>query len=108
MLLDHGAKVNVRNSYGSTPLHDAAVGGQSEIVAMLLERGAEIDARDQDSGATPLYNAASWGKLDAVKLLIEKGADVNARNKTGKTPLAAAEENGFTEVAAALRARGAR
>jgi ankyrin repeat protein len=67
-----------------------------------------IDARDRDSGATPLYNAASWGKLDVARLLIEKGADVNARNKSGKTPLAAAEENGFPEIAAALRARAAK
>ena len=91
-------------------------GGDAEVIAdldgrdkeLLLERGAEIDARDEDSGATPLYNAASWGKLDVVKLLIDKGADVTARNKAGKTPLAAAEENGFKEVASALRARGAK
>jgi ankyrin repeat protein len=108
MLLDHGAKVNARNSYGSTPLHDAALSGQRQIVEMLLERGAEIDARDQDSGATPLYNAASWGKLDVVRLLMEKGADINVRTKVGKTPVAAAEENGFPDVAAALRARGAK
>jgi ankyrin repeat protein len=95
MLLDHGAKVNVRNSYGSAPLHDAALGGQREIIEMLLDRGAELDARDEESGATPLYNAASWGKLEVVRLLIEKGADVNARNKAGKTPLSGAERTGL-------------
>ena len=75
---------------------------------MLLDRGAVIDARDTDSGATPLYDAASWGKLEVVKLLLEKGADMNARNQAGKSPLQSAEENGFTEIAALLRARGAK
>jgi len=43
-----------------------------------------------------------------VELLLDRGASVNAANKTGVTPLAAAEKNGFPEIAALLRQRGAR
>jgi ankyrin repeat protein len=43
-----------------------------------------------------------------LELLVARGADVNARNKAGVTPLAAAEKNGFPEVAAILKQHGAR
>ena len=48
------------------------------------------------------------GRLDVVELLLARGADVNAANKAGATPLHAAEANGFDQVAAALKAHGAR
>jgi ankyrin repeat protein len=43
-----------------------------------------------------------------VELLIARGADINAGNKTGVTPLATAEKNGFSETAAVLRQHGAK
>jgi 26S proteasome non-ATPase regulatory subunit 10 len=48
------------------------------------------------------------GRLEVVQLLITRGADVNAANKAGATPLHAAVANGFDQVAAALRAHGAK
>jgi ankyrin repeat protein len=48
------------------------------------------------------------GRLEVVELLLARGADPNAANKAGSTPLHAAVANGFDQVAAALRAHGAR
>jgi ankyrin repeat protein len=78
------------------------------VIQFLLEHGAQIDARDAESGATPLHQAAGWGRLGAVELLLEKGAAVNARNKAGLSPLAAALQNGHTETAELLRSQGAK
>ena len=82
--------------------------GSAKWQPCCIEKGAAIEARDQEAGATPLYHAASWGRLSVVELLLAKGADPNARNKIGATPLQAAATGGFAEIAAALRARGAR
>jgi ankyrin repeat protein len=78
------------------------------VAALLLDHGADREARENESGSTPLYDAASMGRLEVVKLLITRGADVNAANKSGATPLHAAATNGFDQVAAALRAHGAK
>jgi len=55
-----------------------------------------------------LYQAAAWGRSAVVELLIARGGDVNARNKSGTTPLAAAEANGFPEIVKLLKQHGAR
>ena len=88
------------------PLHDAALSGHSEIVQLLLDKGAGIEAKDDESSSTALYHAASWGRREVAALLIEKGANVNARNKAGHTPLHAALANEHKEIAALLKARG--
>jgi 26S proteasome non-ATPase regulatory subunit 10 len=70
---------------GLTPLFDAASRGHVEIAQMLLERGAVIDARDDD-GETSLHMAVEAGRIQVAQLLLKHGADVNARDKSGKTP----------------------
>jgi ankyrin repeat protein len=76
--------VNTRDSRGSTLLMYAAAYGSSGALKLLLERGADVNARNQFD-ATALV----WGANDPAKasLLIGKGADVNARTKAGRTPL---------------------
>lgn len=74
---------------GATPLYLAAYSGIPSIVALLLERGAEVDAATA-SNATPLVAAARWGDTGAVRLLLEHGAAVDHTDRNGCTPLLAA------------------
>ena len=74
------------NKPGWAPLHYAATGGHLEMMRLLLEEHAFIDAQSPN-GTTPLMMAASYGTPDAVKLLIEAGADLNMRNQQGMTAL---------------------
>ena len=56
------------------------------MVLLLINRGAEVDARDE-GGWTPLHYAAVHDSIDVAQLLTEKGAEVDARDKYGDTPL---------------------
>jgi len=64
--------------FGRTTLHLAAMKGYLPIVQMLLEKGMDINARD-NYGWTPLHLAAERGQQAVVKALLERGADVYAR-----------------------------
>ena len=73
-LLDAGVDVNAKFRYGTTALFPACDRGHTEIVKLLLERGAEVNVRDTFYGATPLTWAASKDRVEIVTLLLEKGA----------------------------------
>jgi ankyrin repeat protein len=77
LLLEHGAKIN---HPGWSPLHYAASGPEPELVQLLLDRGAEIDAASPN-GSTALMMAAQYGPEDSVKLLLDRGADPKRRNQ---------------------------
>lgn len=94
-LLSAGAKANVSNRYGATPLSLACTSGNLAIVDRLLAGGADANAALQN-GETPLMTAAKTGRAAVVSALLAKGANPNAREKTrGQTALmwAAAENN---------------
>ena len=97
-----------------TPLIIAAHNGHLNSVKILLQYGADIEARgtlkirDQViEGCTPLWAAAESGRLDVVKLLIEQNADVEGRTSTDSTPLRAAAHEGYLDVVRCLVERGA-
>lgn len=72
------------NKTGWTPLHYAASSGQLEIMKILLEKHAFIDA-ESPNGTTPLMMAAMYGSEAAVKLLLDEGADVMMKNQQNMT-----------------------
>ncbi|MHC4251452.1 MAG: ankyrin repeat domain-containing protein, partial [Planctomycetota bacterium] len=85
--LAEGVAVDARVSrWKRTALGQAAGGGHTEVVKLLLAAGADVNAGDVD-GQTPLHHAVSEGCLEDVELLIEAGANVNAKDRNGTTPL---------------------
>ena len=79
-LLERGAKLN---RPGWTPLHYAASGPEPKVVALLLDRGAVVDAPSPNRG-TPLMMAARYGDEGAVALLLARGASLELRNDRGQ------------------------
>ena len=71
---------------GETLLHQAAYDGNLEVTTLLINQGADANAKSE-SGHTPLHLAAGNTNPGVVALLIDHGADVNAKNQFGQTPL---------------------
>jgi hypothetical protein len=90
------------------PLIIAARNGRSIAVELLINQGADVNARDKSNGATALIVAAREGHLQIVDLLVKKGADVNASDSSGNTALSEALRHQRTEVANLLKAQGAK
>lgn len=107
LLLARGADVNraSQNAQRVAPLHSAVAGGDEGIVADLLARGADVEAR-QDLGFTPLHNAAAEGNETIIRLLLERGADRSAVSDSGATAEQIARERGHNPAAELLHAGG--
>jgi hypothetical protein len=71
---------------GWTPLHWAAYNGHIEISRLLLQNGAEVNARSSN-GYTPLHWAARNGHVDILHLLVENGANLEAQSNYGERAL---------------------
>ena len=114
--------LRARNNH-STPLHLASENGYVEVVKILIDNGADVNARDS-MGRTPLHRASQKRKrndeeyaqlsvankeqiIETIILLIQKGADVNARDDDGSTPLHLAYKKGDEDIIGALKQAGA-
>eukprot|EP00966_Prymnesium_polylepis_P055652 1287293-Prymnesium_polylepis.1 len=58
----------------TTPLSEAACGGQLEVCRLLLKHGADVNTQNEQ-GRSPLWRAAFMDRRDCVELLLEHGAD---------------------------------
>jgi len=92
---------------GGTPLHVAADSGSERVAALLLERGADANARSL-IGHTPLHAAAAAGQQEVAALLLLRGADPGARDARHQaTPLEWAAFQQRDDMVAWLKERGA-
>lgn len=106
-LLKAGAKANVTNSFGASPIGEAAKLGDAELARVLLEAGADPDSPNQD-GQTALMLASSVGAPRVAELLISHHANVNAvETFRGQTALMWASATNHPEVVEVLVAHGA-
>jgi len=90
-----------------TPLMKAAHEGAAEIIELLLEAGANVNAQATDSKETALMNAATRGHVTVVRSLLEHKADVKPSNTYGSNALNNAVGVGHIEVAEMLLEHGA-
>jgi hypothetical protein len=92
------------NKKGWAPLHYAAANGHDDIVKVLLDHSAYVDA-GSPNGTTPLMMAARGGHVSTVKLLLDNGADLTVKNQIGMTALDFAKTYKEPDVVEGLSAR---
>lgn len=96
--LQKGVNVNQVDDKGNTPLlihaHRAC---DREVMKLLLQAGADINARNQEGNSALIY-ALKHGYLELARYLIKKGADYNIINEKGETPASIAQEEGYDVV----------
>ena len=94
-LLTRGANVNhVENVvYNITPLHTASGYGRTSLVELLIDQGADIEAKSK-LGESPIFFAAQEGHLPTAQLLVTRGARTDAVKIDGVMPIhQAAQDN---------------
>ena len=118
ILLSRGAEPKVKNNGGKTPLHLLSENNSDDdfplpvrplsendfsndddilgLARLLLDRGADVNARDQNN-VTPLLLAAGRHMDDIARILLERGADPSVKNTRGKTPLHLLLERNFDD-----------
>lgn len=88
--IERGVDVNERDANGATLLTVAAIFGHDGVATLLLDAGAEVNARNADNGATALHAAAFLGHAAVVETLLTAGADPGLASDNGGTAMAAA------------------
>jgi len=99
-LIEQGADVSAaaQNANNVAPVHAAAAVCDHATMRLLLERGADVNARQQ-LDYTALHGAASRGDIEMAKLLLAHGAVRDAKGSDGMTPAGIARKYGKPEFA---------
>jgi len=104
-------QVNAKDQDGTTPLHEAAGKGQTEVAGLLIDKGANVNASTGGfwsvGATTPLHFAARMGQIEVAELLLNNGAQVNAKSAWRDTPLHWAANWGDIETVKVLIDNGA-
>jgi ankyrin repeat protein len=99
ILIEHGAKLDVVDLRGETPLHVACRRRESDILRLLLNHGASVNYKALKtfsgiwfegrcaSGYTALHCAAALWSVEIVKILLDHGADVHCKDDVNRSPL---------------------
>ena len=107
VLLEAGAKHDLTNRTGASPLYLAATNGDAAAIARLLAAGADPNAVLTAEGESVLMLASQTGDAPAVKALLDRGADPNTQQLRGQTALMWAAAEGHAGVVKLLLAHGA-
>lgn len=93
-----GANIDIKDSIsGDTPFMTAIKEGKIHLMKYLLEKGADINAKN-DYGDTALLRAVDEDNLEALKFLLKKGVDINCKNNEGYNPILSAAARGQLEM----------
>ncbi|WP_265035252.1 MULTISPECIES: ankyrin repeat domain-containing protein [unclassified Wolbachia] len=101
-LVAQGANIDTNDKNGNTLLYSAAEIGDLNLVKLLLDNGANIEAKNGEYQATPLHGAVENYRIDVVKLLLNRGANVNAEDKDNWTPLHYAADTNSLDIVKVL------
>ena len=97
ILIEGGADVNARDTFGEPVLHAAITEGDAGMVSLLVDAGAKVNASDT-FGEPALHRAILKGDRNIVRILVDAGADINATNVFGDSALELAVSGDDKEI----------
>ena len=103
LLSQNSSLVHTDNSSGTKPLHSAVKGNSIQCVKLLLEKGADVNARNRD-GYTAIFSVST---VDIAEILVENGANLNTVGRYNSTPLKYAIARQHIDVVRYLITQGA-
>lgn len=105
--LEYGANPNGDKKYDINPLMIATTQGNLEIAKLLIDKGADVNAKDKN-GNNALVYCSNYGYAKGIaKLFIDNGIEINNRNRDGETALEKATGSSNCEIAKFLIENGA-
>lgn len=107
LLIQAGAKVNMKTKSGFFPLVVASEFGHLDACKLLISEGADVNLCTEPVGTTALTMACEKGHLDIVKVLVDNGSEVNHRICHGDSGVIYAAQNGYTDIVKILIDAGA-
>ena len=96
-----GKKTEITVYEGVSPLNNAIVSGDVEMVKKIISYGADVN--EKSNGMSPLMIAARYNKLEIIKILLSNGAQLKAKDGNGFTALKYAELSNAKEAAQILK-----
>ena len=87
-------------------LISASRNGHKDVVSMLLQAGAQVDAKDTYGWTALMWASSRNGYKDIVSMLLQAGAQVDAKDNDGWTALMLASRNGYKDVVKVLKKHG--
>jgi len=108
MLDEDPVLVNQRDDKGRTPIDLAVSRSSCEVVELLIQRGANINTREDVYGSTPLLQVVARDRKEIAEILLRHGVDIAMKNNAGETAYSYAVALGRTEIAEMLRAASSR
>ncbi|KAG0191018.1 hypothetical protein DFQ28_001095 [Apophysomyces sp. BC1034] len=106
LLIEHGSKVDVRDTLGHTPLSNSLFGNSYPSTKLLIQSGAALDVEDTQ-GNSLVHLAVTNNFPEAIEHLLKEGAEVDKHNARGLSPLALAISLGYMESTHSLLRGGA-
>lgn len=106
LLLSLGANSSSVDDEKCTALHYAAIGGDMDVVTLLLAENTALLSNRDSGGFTCLHNAISKGNLELTKFFLARGADILTTSYYGTTALHMAANNGHGEIVKLLLSEG--
>jgi ankyrin repeat protein len=106
LIAEHPEHASAKGGTLVTPIHAAASSGQTDVLALLIQHGADVNGRGM-YGDTPLFVASKNSRLEAGQFLLDHGAVIDAPNRVDTTALIYAIIWGSIEFVRMLLERGA-
>lgn len=107
LLLESGAKIDVKDKFGNSVLHWSVWNnGNEKLVELLIKNNAEVNIQN-NTGSSVLHWSILKGSEELVKLLLKNKANVNVQTGTGITPLMMAANEGYEGIVRVLLEYGA-